>query len=138
MSETTREINRITGTIIGISVRLIIGALLLLLLYEGMTRGYEFGHEIFCSTAVAVAPGTDKGVRIEEGTSAFRAAEQLRDLGLIKNEYAFVIQSKFYDYEITPGTYTLNTSMTAKEILQVLDENKDTETGDTATEETTS
>ena len=27
---------------------------------------------------------------------------------------------KFYDYEIHPGTYTLNTSMSSKKMLQVL------------------
>ena len=43
-------------------------------------------------------------------------------MGLIRNELAVRIQKMFYDYEIYPGTYTLNTSMTSKEILQVLNE----------------
>lgn len=47
---------------------------------------------------------------------------------LIKSEFAFIFQSKFYDYEtIYPGTYTLNTSMTSKEILQQLNEKPETE-----------
>ena len=50
-------------------------------------------------------------------------AKELDSKGLIKNEYAFLIQSMFYEYgkageyEIIPGTFTLNNSMTAKEII---------------------
>ena len=42
MSQMTKEINAITGTIIGVSGKLIIYALVILLLVEGMTRGYAF------------------------------------------------------------------------------------------------
>ena len=57
MSRTTREINRITTTIISMSVRLLFYALVFFLLYEGITRGYSLGHEVFSPTAVAEAPG---------------------------------------------------------------------------------
>ena len=35
---------------------------------------------------------------------------------------AMRVQMKFYDYEIHPGTYTLNTSMSSKKMLQILNE----------------
>ena len=123
MSNTTKEINRVTGAIIGISGKLIFYALVVLLLYEGITKGYAFGYEIFHSTAMAEAPGIDKVVQIEDGDSLMDVAKELDSKGLIKNEYAFLIQSMFYeygkagDYEIIPGTFTLNNSMTAKEII---------------------
>lgn len=47
MSRRTREINRITTAIITISIRLMVLALLILLLYEAVVRGFAFGHEIF-------------------------------------------------------------------------------------------
>ena len=59
MSRATKEINRITGAIIGISGRLIVCALVVLLLYEGVTKGYEFGHDIFYATSVEAAPGQE-------------------------------------------------------------------------------
>lgn len=123
MSNTTKEINRVTGAIIGISGKLIFYALVVLLLYEGITKGYAFGYEIFHSTAMAEAPGIDKVVQIEDGDSLMDVAKELDSKGLIKNEYAFLIQSMFYEYgkageyEIIPGTFTLNNSMTAKEII---------------------
>lgn len=128
MSNRTREINKITTTIISISVKLIVYALIVLLLYEAVARGYAFGHEIFYAEAVEEAPGRDVVVQMESGESVSEAAEFLARKGLIKSEFAFLFQSKFYDYDtIYPGTYTLNTSMTSKEILQLLNEKPETE-----------
>ena len=47
MSRRTREINQITTAIITISIKLMVLALLILLLYEAVVRGFAFGHEIF-------------------------------------------------------------------------------------------
>ena len=128
MSNRTREINKITTTIIGISVKLMVYALIILLLYEAVARGYAFGHEIFFAEAVDEAPGQDMVVQIDTKESVSDAAQFLAHKGLIKSEFAFIFQSKFYDYEtIYPGTYNLNTSMTSKEILQLLNEKPETE-----------
>jgi UPF0755 protein len=123
MSRTTKEINKITGAIISISGRLIIYALVVLLLYEGATIGYEFGHEIFYAQAMEKEPGRDKKVIIKEDTSVSGAAKALKQAGLISNEYSLIIQAKFFDYDVNPGEYTFNTSMTSKEILQMMNEN---------------
>ncbi|MEW4413002.1 hypothetical protein [Clostridium sp. AN503] len=120
MSQITKDINKITGTIIGISGKLILYALVILLLAEGITRGYAFGHEIFYATAMEEAPGRDKVLTVPKGQKESETIHTLKDLGLIDNELAIQIQMKFYEYEIYPGTYTLNTSMTSKEILQAL------------------
>ena len=69
------------------------------------------------------APGRDRSITVEEGTSITDAAKLLKSYGLITNEYSFVIQAIFFDYEVNPGTYTVNTSMTSKEILQMMNEN---------------
>lgn len=123
MSRTTKEINKITGAVIAVSSRLIIIALLVLLLCEGVTRGYEFGHELFYASAVDQKPGLDKTITVEEGTSVTRVARLLKGSGLITNEYSFMIQAEFFDYKVNPGSYTFNTSMTSKEILQMMNDN---------------
>lgn len=130
MGRITKEINKITGTIIGISGKLILYALVILLLVEGMSKGYEFGHEVFYSTAMEAAPGTEKVVTIPEGQRPSETIAMLHDVGLIGNQYAALIQMRFYEYEIYPGTYVLNTSMTPKDILQILNEKpEETEAG---------
>ena len=117
MSRATKEINKITGTIISVSGKLIVYALVILLLYEGASKGFAFGHEIFDPTPVAAAPGIDKKITIAKDTTVSEAADLLLD-----NKFTFIIQSKFYDYEINPGDYTLNTSMTSKEMLAQINE----------------
>jgi len=124
MSRRTKEINKIVGVVIAISSRLILLALVAVLLYEGTVRGYAFGHDIFYASSAEAAPGRDKNVTVNGGISAFQAAKILKENGLIDNEYSFVIQAEFFGYKVNPGTYTLNTSMTPKEILQEMNENK--------------
>lgn len=131
MSRMTKEINKITGAVIGISGKLILYAVIILLLFEGTTRGYAFGHEIFYATAMEEAPGTPKTVTIPKGFSASDTANALKKAGLIDNTLAFQIQKLFYDYDIHPGTYELNTSMTSKEIMQEMN----TETEEESAEE---
>ncbi|RKJ06904.1 aminodeoxychorismate lyase [bacterium D16-54] len=136
MSQITKEINAITGTIIGISGKLILYALVILLLVEGISRGYAFGHEVFYATAMEPSPGTRYALTIPEGQTTAETAKLLKDVGLIKNEYAVQIQMWFYDYETYPGTYELSTSMTSKEILQILNvkpETEETKAGTTST-----
>ena len=136
MSQITKEINAITGTIIGISGKLILYALVILLLVEGISRGYAFGHEVFYATAMEPSPGTRYALTIPEGQTTAETAKLLKDVGLIKNEYAVQIQMWFYDYETYPGTYELSTSMTSKEIFQILNvkpETEETKAGTTST-----
>ncbi len=127
MSQITKDINKITGTIIGVSGKLILYAVAILLLAEGISRGYAFGHSLFYESAMEEPPGTDKTVTIPQGQKQSDTIRNLKDAGLIDNELAMQIQIKFYDYEIHPGTYILNTSMSAKEILQMLNENPESE-----------
>jgi UPF0755 protein len=136
MSRVTNEINKVTGTIISVAGKLIFYAVVVLLLVEGCTRGYAFGHAIFCPTAMEAAPGTDKVVTITDGQSTGDIASMLRNRGLIDSELILQIQKRFYEYEFHPGTYELNTSMTSKEILQALNEGTGEEETSAKTTET--
>ncbi len=125
MSETTKEINKVTGTIIGVSWKLIVYAVVILLLFEGVKRGYEFGHEVFYDTAVAEAPGVDMRVTIGDREKLVDIAAALEENDLVKNRFVFLFQSIFYEYgygdnPVEAGTYLLNNSMSAKEIILIL------------------
>lgn len=127
MSDTTREINKVTGTIIRVSWKLIVYAVVALLLYEGVTRGYAFGHDIFSSSAMALKHGVDMRVTIKDDEEVADIGVALEKAGVIKSRYAFIIQSIFYDYgssdhPVEGGTYLLNNSMTSKEIILALRE----------------
>ena len=128
MSHITRDINRVTGTVIGISGKLILYALVILLLAEGHHKGLcLLGHSLFYESSVEQAPGRDIVVTVPDGQSDSDTIHELKKDGLIDNELAMRVQMKFYDYEIHPGTYTLNTSMSSKKMLQILNEKADKE-----------
>lgn len=59
---------------------------------------------------------------MEAGASVSAVGKTLEKEGLINNQYSFIIQAMVYDYEIQPGDYILNTSMTSREILDILSE----------------
>ena len=82
MSETTKEINKVTSTIIGICFRLIIYALAILLIYEGVTQGFQFGYEIFYASSVEEAPGHDKNFTVESGETVRAVGKDLEEEGL--------------------------------------------------------
>lgn len=140
MSQTTNEINQVTGTVIRVSLKLILFAVTILLLYEGVTRGYEFGYHVFYDTAAAKEPGVDMRVTIGPGEKIEDIAAALEKGGLIKSRYTFLVQCMFYEYggtenPVLPGTYLLNNSMTGKEIILdlrdgVTEESKQTEGAD--------
>lgn len=127
MSKTTKQINRITSTIILIAVRIIIIAAIAVFAVQGVKKAYEFGHSIFYETSVEEAPGRDVRITIPEGTDSKTAAKMLLEKGLIENEYAAIVQAKFFEYEVVPGTYTFNTSMTTRDILKMLNEGPEAE-----------
>ena len=120
MKDERSALAKITGVIGGVAGRVIIAALLLLLTFEGLRICFDFGHDIFYQQPMEADPGTDHVVTLEDGATMQSTAEQLKDEGLIRNELAFVIQGELYQINLYPGDYTLNTSMTTKEILTAL------------------
>lgn len=117
-------------------IRIIGGALsflLLVLVVLGLIRAgqwaYGFGYRVYTEGAVDSAPGTDKSVTVTSDMSAKEIGDLLEEKGLIRDAGLFVVQLKLSSYsgQIRSGTYTLNTSMTAEEMMQVMAAEEDTE-----------
>ena len=113
MSQITKDINKITGTIIEVSGKLILYALILLLLTEGIVRGYAFGHTIFYQTPMEPAPGSNKVLTVTAEDSGADIAAALKDLGLIDNRQPPGSDEILHEYEAVRYVY-LNTSMTSR------------------------
>lgn len=103
-------------------------------------QGYDYGYRFFTETAVDPKPGEDVLVRITEDMSAHDIGKLLESKGLIRDEKLFFMRLKLsaYSKSIEPGTYTLNTSMTPKEMMVAMSPQEETQTGTEAagTEET--
>lgn len=129
MSKITKEINRISLAVISISGRLVFYALVAVLLVTGARKGYEFGHSIFYSPGMEAEPGTDKTIVLNGDESVSDVGKLLLDAGLIRDDAAFSIQAFCYEYEVKKGTFQLNTSLSSKEIIGILDEEPKEEQG---------
>lgn len=114
-----------TMSIISVVVHILITLVVLIVIYAGAMRCYDFGYKIFTDTPMSLEPGRDVTVIINEGNSTRQIGTLLKENGLIKDAGIFVVQEKLSEYsgEIKPGVYVLNTSMTAEEMIAVMSGN---------------
>ena len=100
--------------------------------------GYDFGYRVFTESAIDKEPGKDVLVQVREDTSARELGKTLEEKGLVRDGNLFFLQLKLsaYSKRIRPGVYTLNTSMTAKDMMVVMstEESESTESTETAGE----
>ena len=107
-------------------VRVSFSILILLVIFIGVFRAtstcYEFGYRIFTEKPMSKEPGTDIVVELDAKDSAFDVGKMLEAKGLIRDASLYVAQYYLSAYkgDLIPGTYTLNTSMTTKEMLIVM------------------
>lgn len=114
--------NKISMKIIQISLKVIVAAVLVMVLYKGTTTAYSYGYAIFNDVPMEEKPGREVSITIDKDTSVREIGNILESQGLVENGLVFFIQTKMVKKgkEIKPGRYELNTSMTAEEMIQVM------------------
>ncbi len=103
----------------------IISTLLLFLVCIGLCLGaFQFFRSLMMPSnpGVATDVGEDVAVTIPKGASTSDIAEILKEKNLIKSVFRFKLESKLNNYDGTfqQGNYTLNTSMTHQQIMELL------------------
>lgn len=96
--------------------------MILLVVYIGVSlcrTGYDFGYRVFTEPAIEMSPGRDVLVQVTEDMGPKEIGPMLEDKGLVRDGTLFSIQYKLSAYygKIKPEVYTLNTSMTPKEMI---------------------
>lgn len=83
------------------------------------TKAYDFGYRVFTEAPMDEKPGVNVEVTVETGMSASDIGELLESKGLVRDADLFLVQYKLsaYSGELKAGTYMLNTSQTAKEMM---------------------
>ena len=81
---------------------------------------FKLGYGLFQNDAMEEVPGTEVFVTIPEDATKDEVAQLLKYNGLIEDEDLFKLRCIVYDAKFYPGTYSLNTSMTTEEMLDVL------------------
>ncbi len=114
--------NKVVFRFVSISFSILVLLIIFIGVFKASTFCYEFGYRVFSEKPVASAPGNDVVVQIDENDSAFDIGKQLEEKGLIRDSELYVAQYYLSAYvdDLLPGTYTLNTSMTAKDMMAVM------------------
>ena len=114
--------NKVVFRFVSISFSILILLVVFIGIFKASTFCYEFGYRIFTEKPVDSEPGAEIIVSISEGDSALDIGKQLEEKGLIRDAKLYVAQYYLSAYvdALLPGTYTLDTAMTAKEMMAVM------------------
>lgn len=85
-------------------------------------RLFDFGHRLFYERAIEEGEGREIVFEIKQGDSVEVVVENLKKAGLIDDTISFRFRAKIYDKKLKPNKYTLKTSMTIKNMLDIFDE----------------
>ena len=116
--------------LVSISFTVLIFLMVVYGLYELGLRSYSYGYRIFAEPPVSEGEGRDRLVQIKNTMSDKDIAALLEEKGLIRDSMLFVLQLKLSGYSgrIVSGHYTLNTSMKAEEMMQIMSQEETEET----------
>ncbi len=102
--------------------KVVLAIIIVMLVYKGSVTAYEYGRRVFNEPPMTVGSGRTVRVTITEGSTAKEIAKELEKKGLIRESGLFVVQEMLSEYKdkLKPGTYELNTSMTAEEMMKIM------------------
>ena len=119
--------SKVVMKIISISFSILVTILIVLCLYKGGRMAYDFGYRVFTEQAVDTEEDAkEKVVQISSDMSARDIGALLEKKGLVRSADQLKLSS--YSKKIKAGVYTLSTSMTAKDMMQVMSADEVTET----------
>lgn len=124
--------NSAKSIVTGMIIKTVLMVILVLLLLFAAKRAYRFGYQIFAQEAMSDPPGKKVAVTITKDMSFGDIAVLLKERELIRDKQVFRVQYLLSEYreKLEPGSYVLNTSQTAEEMLKILSraDEKETET----------
>lgn len=108
--------------VLGMIFKVAVAVLVIVVVYKGAITAYDYGYRVFQEPPVAEKPGMDVSVEITMGKSVLQIGEILEAKGLIRDARLFYVQNLLSHYKdkLRAGTYTLNTSMTMEEMMEIM------------------
>lgn len=116
----TGDKNSISSTILRVSLRTLINAILVFILVEGFIGAYYFSYKLFADFPYMAASHDVSNITISEGQSAKDVGALLEECGIVEDQYLFLARAYLgkYNNRIQAGTYTLGPGMTPDEICR--------------------
>ena len=116
------NLNKVVFRFVSISFSILVILLVLIGFVKIGTYCYDFGYRVFTEAPVDAEPGRDVIVQISDDMSDMDIAKELKEKGLVENAKLFFVQLKVsaYSGRLHSGVYTLNTSMTARDMMVLM------------------
>ena len=116
------DAKKLVSAVLTTILKVIVAIIVIFVVYTGANTCYDFGYRIFTESAVAFGEGRDVTVTVTEEMSPLDLGKLFLEKGLVRDEKLFALQYLFSEYrqDVQPGTFTLNTSMTAEEMMEVM------------------
>ncbi|MCI9435874.1 MAG: endolytic transglycosylase MltG [Lachnospiraceae bacterium] len=124
------KVLNIIGAVAGAIFRLVAAIAVVYLIYQGAGICYDYGYRIFTESAVSTGEGRTVTVTVTESMSPMEIGELFEKRGLVRDAKLFTLQYYLSEYfkDVGPGTFELNTAMTAEEMMAAMVvEKEDTE-----------
>ncbi len=123
----------VAGTI----VKCVLIIFVVMFIYKVAGKAYNFGYAIFDDKPMSQGTGREVTISVTEGKDAREIGEILESKGLVEDATIFWLQNMLSSYkdELKPGMYTLSTSMTPTEIMEIMSAEEAATDGETAEEE---
>ena len=118
--ELTFRILGVTGNVFDTILQILLVVAIVYACYKGAQTAYSYGYRVFTEKPVAATVGNDVEVTIPVDFSAKQLGEIFEGKGLSRDSKLLMLQYYCSEYRknIKPGTYTLNTAMTAEEMFE--------------------
>ncbi len=117
---TTKLVLKITSFILRLLLNIIFYTVVVMLIISVSRQTYQFCYQIFGQVTASEAPGRDIEIQVKQGESTMNVASKLELNKVIVNKYSFYLKAKLKKYNIMPGTFIVNTSMTYDEIFAII------------------
>lgn len=118
--ELTFRILGVTGNVFDTILQILLVAAIVYACYKGAQTAYSYGYRVFTEKPVAATVGNDVEITIPVDFNAKQLGEIFEGKGLSRDSKLLMLQYYCSEYRknIKPGTYTLNTTMTAEEMFE--------------------
>lgn len=120
---------KVVFKIVNISFSILVVVLVIFVMFRLGTYAYAFGYRVYTEEAMSPKPGRDVVVEVEQNMASTALADMLEEKRLVRDSNLFLVQLKLSAYadKIKPGIYTLNTSMTPREMIEEMSPGEVTE-----------
>ena len=112
----------IIGAAAGAIFRVVAAIAIVYVIYQGVGICYDYGYRIFTESAVSTGEGRTVTVSITEDMSPWEIGELFESRGLVRDAKLFTLQYYLSEHfkEVGPGTFELNTAMTAEDMMAAM------------------